>query len=44
VKRLISKIIILGVISILPLMIYNIVLDPYSVLRKDYRNMIVCPN
>ncbi|HOD15370.1 MAG TPA: hypothetical protein PLA65_13985 [Spirochaetota bacterium] len=43
-KRLISKIIILGVISILPLMIYNIVLDPYSVLRKDYRNMIVCPN
>jgi hypothetical protein len=44
VKRLIPKIITLGVISILPLLVYNLVLDPYSVLRKDYRNMIVCPN
>ncbi len=43
-KRLIPKIIILAVISVLPLLIYNLVLDPYSVLRKDYKNMIVCPN
>lgn len=43
-KRLIPKIIILAVISVLPLLIYNIAVDPYSVLRKDYKRMIVCPN
>jgi hypothetical protein len=44
VKRLIPKIAILAVISIIPLLIYNIIVDPYSVLREDYRHMIVCPN
>jgi hypothetical protein len=44
VKRLIPKIIILAAIAVLPLLVYNLILDPYSVLRKDFKHMIICPN
>lgn len=44
VKRLIPKILLLAVISVIPLLLYNIILDPYGVLRKDYKHMFVCPN
>jgi hypothetical protein len=44
VKRLIPKLLLLAVISVIPLLLYNIIMDPYGVLRKDYRHMWVCPN
>jgi hypothetical protein len=44
VKELILKIILLGVISVTPLVAYNVILDPYSVLRKDFKSMWICPN
>lgn len=28
----------------IPLVLYNVILDPYLVLRKDYRKMFICPN
>jgi hypothetical protein len=33
-----------AVLSVIPLLLYNIIVDPYSVLRKDYGNLFVCPN
>jgi hypothetical protein len=44
VKQLILKIILLGALSMTPLVAYNVVLDPYSVLRKDFKSMWICPN
>jgi hypothetical protein len=44
VKQLIFKIIFLGALSVTPLVAYNVILDPYSVLRKDYQSMWICPN
>ena len=44
VKRLIPKLLLLAVISVIPLLLYNIILDPYGVLRKDFANMWLCPN
>ena len=43
-KQLILKIILLGVLSVTPLVAYNVILDPYSVLRKDFESMWICPN
>lgn len=34
----------IGVISVLPLVAYNIIVDPYSVLRKNYSSFFICPN
>jgi hypothetical protein len=44
VKRLIGKIILVSVLSVIPLLAYNIILDPFSVIRKDFKSMWVCPN
>jgi len=44
VKRLIGKIILISVLSVIPLLAYNLILDPFSVLRKDYDSMWICPN
>ena len=43
-KQLILKIILLGVLSVTPLVAYNVILDPFSVLRKDFKSMWICPN
>lgn len=43
-KTLIRKLIIILVAAALPLPLYNIVFDPYGVIRKDYRHLIICPN
>ncbi|MBN2158460.1 MAG: hypothetical protein JW807_03620 [Spirochaetes bacterium] len=43
-KRLIPKLILIGVISVLPLLAYNVIVDPYSVIRKDYSSFYICPN
>jgi len=44
VKKLVLKLILLAVISTVPLVAYNVVVDPYMVLRKDYDHMFICPN
>ena len=43
-KRLIGKIILISVLSVIPLLAYNVILDPFSVLRKDFDSMWICPN
>jgi hypothetical protein len=43
-KKLILKCIFLAVISAVPLVAYNIIVDPYLVLRKDVEHMFICPN
>ena len=43
-KRLVLKLCLLAVISTVPLVGYNIIVDPYMVLRKDYDHMFICPN
>lgn len=43
-KKLVLKIVLIAVISVIPLLAYNIILDPYMVLRKDPSHMFICPN
>jgi hypothetical protein len=43
-KQLMLKIILCGVLSVTPLVAYNVIVDPYSVLRKDVKSMWICPN
>jgi hypothetical protein len=44
VKKLICKALVLAAISVIPLLAYNLIMDPYLVLRKDIAGMFVCPN
>lgn len=39
-----GKIILAAVLSVIPLLAYNLILDPFSVLRKDFDSMWICPN
>ncbi len=43
-KQFVFKCILIAAISVIPLVAYNVILDPYLVLRKDYAHMFICPN
>jgi hypothetical protein len=43
-KKLVLKIVFISVISVIPLLAYNIIVDPYLVLRQDPGHMFICPN
>ncbi|OHD64074.1 MAG: hypothetical protein A2176_08675 [Spirochaetes bacterium RBG_13_51_14] len=43
-KQLIGKIILLALLTVLPLVAYNVIFDPYSVLRKNYNSLFICPH
>ncbi|TFH41133.1 MAG: hypothetical protein E4G96_06135, partial [Chrysiogenales bacterium] len=43
-KRLILKLFAIAVLSAAPLLAYNLILDPFRVLRKNYDSFSICPN
>lgn len=43
-KRLIGKIVLISALSLLPVMLYNFIYDPYFVLRHDVKSMRILPN
>lgn len=43
-KQLIIKLFAIAVLSVAPLLAFNIILDPHRVIRKNYESLYICPN
>ena len=43
-KKLLLKSMLISAMAVSCLVAYNVILDPYSVLRKSYKSMFICPN